>query len=124
MVREDLFYTEEHQWLKADGTEGEVGVTHYAQEAMGEVNWVELPEPGAEFSAGEPFGSIESIKSVFSVYCPVDLKVAGINEELLDNPGLINKDPYGSGWLIKVEIKNPDQTRGLMRSADYQKLTG
>ena len=116
----DFLYSEEHEWVNTtDITEGEVvrvGITHIAAEALGEIVFVELPEVGDEIEAGEPFGEIESTKSVSDIYAPVSGEIVAVNEELEDNAGIINEDPYGEGWLYEVRVSEPGE---LMVSADY-----
>lgn len=116
----DFLYSEEHEWVNTtDITEGEVvrvGITHIAAEALGEIVFVELPEVGDEIEAGEPFGEIESTKSVSDIYAPVSGEIVAVNEELEDNAGVINEDPYGEGWLYDVRVSEPGE---LMDSADY-----
>lgn len=116
----DFLYSEEHEWVNTtDITEGEVvrvGITHIAAEALGEIVFVELPEVGDEIEAGEPFGEIESTKSVSDIYAPVSGEIVAVNEELEDNAGIINEDPYGEGWLYDVRVSEQGE---LMDSADY-----
>lgn len=116
----DFLYSEEHEWVNTtDITEGEVvriGITHIAAEALGEIVFVELPEVGDEVEAGEPFGEVESTKSVSDIYAPVSGEIVAVNEELEDNAGIINEDPYGEGWLYDVRVSEPGE---LMDSADY-----
>lgn len=116
----DFLYSEEHEWVNTtDITEGEVvrvGITHIAAEALGEIVFVEFPEVGDEIEAGEPFGEIESTKSVSDIYAPVSGEIVAVNEELEDNAGIINEDPYGEGWLYDVRVSEPGE---LMDSADY-----
>ena len=116
----DFLYSEEHEWVNTtDITEGEVvrvGITHIAAEALGEIVFVELPEVGDEIEAGEPFGEIESTKSVSDIYAPVSGQIVAVNEEHEDNAGIINEDPYGEGWLYDVRVSEPGE---LMDSADY-----
>lgn len=116
----DFLYSEEHEWVNTtDITEGEVvrvGITHIAAEALGEIVFVELPTVGDEIEAGEPFGEIESTKSVSDIYAPVSGEVVAVNEELEDNAGIINEDPYGEGWLYDVRVSEAGE---LMDSADY-----
>lgn len=116
----DFLYSEEHEWVNTtDITEGEVvrvGITHIAAEALGEIVFVELPTVGDEIEAGEPFGEIESTKSVSDIYAPVSGEVVAVNEELEDNAGIINEDPYGEGWLYDVRVSEAGE---LMDSAAY-----
>jgi glycine cleavage system H protein len=119
----DLKYTKEHEWLKADGKLATVGITFYAQDHLGDVVYVELPPIGKEIGAMEEFGVVESVKSVSSLFCPVSGKVTAVNTELNNNPQLINQDPYGQAWIIKVEMTKPAELNSLLAAADYKKLT-
>lgn len=116
----ELKYIKTHQWIRAEGEIGTIGITDYAQDQLGEVVFVELPEVGTSVKKEEIFGSIESVKAVSDLYSPVDGEVKEINEELDDNPKLVNEDPYTKGWMIKVEIADPAQLNGLLSAKDYQ----
>jgi glycine cleavage system H protein len=115
---EDLQYTKDHEWVRTEGETLRVGVTDYAQEALGDIVFVTLPEVGAEVTAGTPCGEIESTKSVSDVYAPVSGSVAARNENLDAAPELINSDPYGDGWMI--EIRPSAAAEGLLDAAQYQ----
>ncbi len=119
-VPEDLRYTKEHEWARDDGDHVVVGITDYAQDQLGDVVFVGLPDPGTEVEAGKPLGEVESTKSVSDVYSPVSGTVIEKNPDVESNPQLINDDPYGRGWLVRLE---PTGGRGeLMSSADYRAL--
>ncbi|NLM96718.1 MAG: glycine cleavage system protein GcvH [Halanaerobiaceae bacterium] len=118
----DLFYTENHEWLAVDGDEATIGITEYAQEEMGDVVFVELPEVGEEFEQFDSFGVVESVKAVADVYIPVGGKVIAINEELFDQPELINEEPYDGGWLIKIKITDEDELESLMNHEEYERF--
>jgi len=125
-IPSDLLYTEEHEYLKATG-EGDVyfvGVTDYAQGELGDVVFVELPEVGNAFKRMEAFGTIEAVKAVSDLYCPVDGEVTEVNRSLDDDPGLVNSDPYGSGWMIKLKVANPEDLSGLLGGAEYGEHIG
>lgn len=107
MYPENLKYTKEHEWVDLENKR--VGITYYAQEALGDVVFVELPEVGAELEVGESLGVVESVKAVSDIYAPVSGKVLAVNEELLDSPELINEDPYGKGWILEMEITGGQQ---------------
>lgn len=124
MIPQELKYTESHEWIRVEGNQGTVGITHYAQEQLGDIVFVELPEVGSSFGKGEVFGSIESVKSVGDIYLPVSGTVTEINEKLLDQPELINKDPYGEGWIVKIEIENSDELDTLLSADEYQAKIG
>ncbi|GFN22342.1 glycine cleavage system protein GcvH [Thermanaeromonas sp. C210] len=121
-IPEDLFYTAEHEWVKIRGNRGRIGITDYAQESLGDIVFVELPQVGAEFKAGDAFGVVESVKSASDVYLPVSGKVMAVNEELLEAPQLINQDPYGQGWMIEVELTDPQEVEKLLDASAYSKL--
>ena len=122
----DLLYTEEHEYLKAAGEEGVyfVGVTDYAQGELGDVVYIELPEVGASFQKMDPFGNIEAVKAVSDLFCPVAGEVLDVNAGLDDDPAVVNSDPYGEGWIIKIRVQKPDQIAGLMDAAAYASLLG
>jgi glycine cleavage system H protein len=117
-----LKYSKEHEWVKTDGKTATIGITHHAQDQLGDVVYVELPSLGKELKAMEEFGVVESVKSVSSLYCPVSGKVIEVNASLNDRPQLVNESPHQKGWMIKVEMSNPADLDGLLSSADYKKL--
>lgn len=119
---ENLKYSPSHEWVKVDGKIATIGITHYAQDNLGDVVYVELPKIGAEFSAMQEFGVVESVKSVSSLYCPVSGKVIERNENLDKHPELVNQSPYEEGWIIKVKMSNPAELDALLSAAEYQKL--
>lgn len=118
-IPEDRRYTEDHEWIREDGT---VGISDYAQDALGDVVFVELPPVGQSVTRGEAFGVVESVKSVSDLLSPVDGVVAAVNEALKDQPELVNTDPYGEGWIIRLEATGDD--RHLLDSAAYRKHLG
>ena len=119
----DLRYTSEHEWVSVEG-EGRVrvGITDFAQDALGDVVYVDLPEEGSEVRGGEPFGEVESTKSVSDVYSPVSGRVVARNPELADNPERVNEEPYGDGWMVVIEMSDPQELEGLMDAAGYRKM--
>jgi len=117
----DFKYTKEHEWIKADGKSATVGITHHAQESLGDIVFVDLPKPGAEITAGKTFGSVESVKAVSDLYAPVSGAVTEVNGELATAPEKINKDAHGS-WMIKLTLKDPNELNGLLSAADYEKF--
>lgn len=121
MYPEDYLYTEEHEWLKVDGDVATLGITDFAQNELGEVVYVELPESGESFEAGEELGSIESVKAVSEIYTPVPCEVVEVNEELEDSPETVNDDPHGEGWLVKIRLESKDALDDLMDAAAYEK---
>ena len=120
-IPSDLRYTEEHEYLKLAGDDGVyfVGITQYAQGELGDVVSVELPESGSSFNRMEVFGTIEAVKAVSDLYCPVDGTVVEVNAALDDDPSLVNSDPYGAGWMIKLKVDDDDEVRGLLTSDGY-----
>lgn len=124
-VPAELYYTPEHEWIAINGSTGSVGITDYAQRALGDVVFVSAPPAGARVTAGEPCGEVESTKSVSDLYSPVDGEVTELNPEIEDDPGLVNSDPYGAGWLFKVRLDETDDEvpPGLLTPAEYTALT-
>jgi glycine cleavage system H protein len=117
----DYRYTKEHEWLKIDGKTGVIGITDYAQNSLGDIVFVELPKVGSEISAGKTFGSVESVKAVSDLFAPVTGKVTEVNEALNTAPEQVNKDANAT-WMIKVELKDPNEAGGLLSTADYEKF--
>ena len=118
----NLKYTQEHEWARQEGGVVVVGVTHHAQEALGDVVFVELPKLGATLTAGKQFGVIESTKAVSDLYAPLSGKVVKVNEALPDNPSIINSDPYGQGWICELEPSDSKQLAGLLDAGAYAAL--
>ena len=125
-IPEGLFYTEEHEYLKPTDEEGVflVGVTDYAQGELGDVVYIELPEVGATFAKMDPFGNIEAVKAVSDLYCPLAGEIVEVNEALDDDPAVVNSDPYGDGWIVKLRVQDPDQASRLLDHAGYSELVG
>lgn len=121
-VPEDLRYTSDHEWVRLEGASARVGITDYAQDALGDVVFVQLPEPGAKVAAGDAFGEVESTKSVSDVYAPLSGRVAEVNADLADAPQHLNEDPYGEGWLCVIELDDPAAYDGLLDAAGYRAL--
>ena len=121
----DLSYTQDHEWLKIDA-EGNavVGITDYAQNSLGDITYVEVPEVGQTFSAGETFGVVESVKAASDLFMPVDGEIIAVNEGLDEAPEQVNQSPYEVGWVIKIKPSNPGQLAGLLSSEDYEKQAG
>jgi glycine cleavage system H protein len=113
-------YTQEHEWVLLEGQTATVGITDYAQHSLGDVVFVELPKAGAKFSAGDVLGTVESVKAVSEIYCPISLEVTEVNAALANAPEKINEDPHGAAWLIKGRATNPAELAGLMDAAAYQ----
>jgi glycine cleavage system H protein len=123
MYPEDYSYTKDHEWVRVDGDTAVVGITDYAQKELGDVVYVDLPEVGDRFDAGEPFGSVESVKAVSEIFCPVGGEVLEINPKLEETPELINQAPHDGAWLIKLRITNPDELGELMSAEEYEEYT-
>ena len=121
-IPEDLHYTEEHEYLKATDEEGVylVGITDYAQGELGDVVFVELPSAGSSFEKMAPFGTIEAVKAVSDLYSPLSGEIVDVNSDLDDDPSLVNADPYGEGWMVKLRVDNPDEVAGLLTAEQYE----
>jgi glycine cleavage system H protein len=122
-VPEDLRYTSDHEWARAEGSTIRVGITDFAQDALGDVVFVELPKVGASVTKAGPLGEVESTKSVSQIYAPATGTVVEVNAVLRDAPETLNSDPYGEGWLCVIEARDPDALAGLMDADDYRKAT-
>jgi glycine cleavage system H protein len=123
VIPENLRYTAEHEWVTPSEGAVRVGITHFAQDALGDIVYVQLPEPGAPVEAGQALGEVESTKSVSDIYAPVTGTVVARNDRLADAPELINSDPYGEGWLVEISPADPGAVDGLLDAAAYAKLT-
>ena len=121
-VPQDLKYTKDHEWARIEGNVATVGITDYAQHELGDIVYVELPETGTELAQEAQFGEIEAVKTVASLNAPVSGKIVEVNQALADNAEPINKDPYGNGWLIKIELANPAEPDTLLGAAQYEEL--
>lgn len=118
----ELKYSESHEWFKIEGNEVTMGITFHAQDAMGEIVFVELPEEGDEFEAGDSYANIESVKAVSDCFTPVTGTVTAINEEIDGAPELVNNEPYKGGWLVKLEVEDLSPIEGLMSSEQYEEF--
>jgi len=123
MTPTDLLFSREHEWLRIDGEIGTVGITNHAQQELGDVVYVELPKSGDNFDAGATFGSVESVKAVSELFMPVSGEVVEVNEELGSAPERINADPYGVGWMLRVRLRDRNETKGLMSAKEYDEFT-
>lgn len=123
-IPENLKYTKDHEWIKVDGDFGWVGVTDYAQGELGDVVFVELPKVGTKLIQGKSFGTIEAVKAVSDLFAPAAGEVVELNDTIKDTPEVINKDPYGEGWMVKMKIANKSDLNALLDAAGYKKLTG
>jgi len=119
---DDLYYNRNHLWVRIQGNRGTVGVTDYAQREMGEVLFVDLPEEGSQVDKDDVFGSLESSKTVAELRCPVSGEIVSINKDLEEEPSLVNDDPYGNGWLIVVEVDDPNELEEMINAADYEEM--
>jgi glycine cleavage system H protein len=124
MVPNELKYTNDHEWIKVDGNTGIIGITDYAQGELGDVVFVDIAEDLSEIKSGEAFGTIEAVKTVSDLFAPCDGKVIEINSSLADDPQKVNTDPYGEGWLIKIEISDPSQLDSLLNAEAYKSQIG
>ena len=124
MYPENFRYTKEHEWVLVEGDTGTVGITDHAQEELGDIVYVDLPKVGAHIEQGKSLGSVESVKAVSDVYCPVSGEVTEINATLTDKPELLNSDPHGAAWLIKLKLSAPAQSQSLMTAAEYEAYIG
>jgi glycine cleavage system H protein len=118
----ELRYTREHEWAKIEGTRARVGITHYAQDQLGDVVFVELPKVGAKVTQMQTFGVVESVKAVSDLFAPLSGVVVEVNEELTKQPERVNRDPYGAGWMVVVELANPAETEKLMSAQQYEEF--
>jgi glycine cleavage system H protein len=123
VIPEELRYTDKHEWVTAGSGRVRVGITDFAQDALGDIVYVDLPEAGTEVSAGDAFGEVESTKSASEIYAPVTGTVVARNEQLKDRPELVNSDPYGAGWLIEIELSGAGYPDDLLDAAGYAAVT-
>ncbi len=121
-VPAELKYTKEHEWIRVEGDEAFVGITDYAQSQLGDIVFVECETVGDELGGGDTFGTIEAVKTVSDLYLPVSGEVVEFNEELENEPELVNKDPYGKGWIVKIKISDEAELNGLLNAEAYQAL--
>src|SRR5215210_362877 len=122
-VPEDLHYSKDHEWFRLEGDTGTIGITDHAQDALGDVVYVELPKVSESFTAHEAFGSVESVKAVSEIFTPVSGEVTEVNEALQDDPEKVNTDPYGEGWMVRVRMSNAGEVDGLLSAAEYEDFT-
>lgn len=121
-VPAELRYTKDHEWVKPDGETATVGITGHAQESLGDITYLELPEAGSRFEAGETFGVVESVKAASDLYMPVSGEVVATNDKLADTPEKINEDPYGEGWMVRIKPDDPSSIDSLLSADDYAAL--
>ena len=123
-IPEELRYTEEHEWVKLNGNVATVGITDFAQSELGDIVYLEIDTLDSEINSNDVFGTVEAVKTVSDLFMPVNGKVIEVNSSLEDNPEVVNDDPYGEGWIIKIEVSNPSDINALMSSEEYKNLIG
>jgi glycine cleavage system H protein len=123
-IPSNLQYTKDHEWAKIENGVATIGITDFAQGELGDIVFVELPEVGKSFNPGDTFGTIEAVKTVTDLFSPISGKIVAINEGLDSDPGKVNSDPYGDGWLVKIRLSDPDEKDGLMSSIAYEEIIG
>lgn len=121
---DNLKYTKDHEWVRVEGNTAVIGITEFAQGELGDIVYIDISTEGEELDHEEIFGTVEAVKTVSDLFMPVSGKVAAVNKDLDANPESVNKDPYGKGWMIKVEMKNPSEVNSLLSAADYKALIG
>ncbi|HUF04171.1 MAG TPA: glycine cleavage system protein GcvH [Aridibacter sp.] len=119
-IPEELRYSKDHEWVLVDGEIATIGITDYAQESLGDVVFVELPNEGDNFNAHDAFGSVESVKAVSEIFTPVGGEVVGTNDDLNDTPEVVNDDPYGDAWMVKVKMNNPGELDSMLSAEEYE----
>ena len=124
MDPENLRYPKEHEWVRVEGDTGVIGITFHAQKELGDIVYVDLPKPGAVVQQGKTIGSVESVKAVSDIFTPVSGEVLEINSSLADSPEVLNSDPYGAGWLVKIKLSDPGEAGKLLTVAEYQAYAG
>jgi len=123
-IPSNLQYTKDHEWAKIENGVATIGITDFAQGELGDIVFVELPEVGKSFNAGDAFGTIEAVKTVTDLFSPISGKIVAINEGLDNDTGKVNSDPYGDGWLVKIRLSDPDEKDGLLSSIAYEEIIG
>ncbi|MBB6177532.1 MULTISPECIES: glycine cleavage system protein GcvH [Anoxybacillus] len=121
-IPKELRYSQEHEWVRVEGSTVRIGITHFAQSELGDIVFVELPEVGAQLTANEPFGSVESVKTVSELYAPISGKVVAVNEELNDNPEYVNESPYDKAWMIVIEPSDLSEVDNLLTAEQYEQM--
>jgi len=116
----DLRYHEEHEWIRVDGKQATMGISNFAQDALGDIVFIDMPKVGTTVAAGQQIGEVESTKTTSSIYTPVSGKIVNVNANLKDHPEVVNADPYGKGWIAVIELSDPSQVTGLMTAAQYE----
>ena len=121
---DNLHYTKDHEWIKVEGNEAVIGITEFAQSELGDIVYVDIETEGESLEAEAVFGTVEAVKTVSDLFMPVAAKVLSVNKNLVTNPAVVNKDPYGEGWMIRIELSNVSDVDGLLSAADYRKMVG
>ena len=122
MIPDDLRYSREHEWVRVDGSTGTIGITSFAADELGDIVFVELPEVGRQLKQFAAFGVVESVKAVSDLFAPISGEVVAVNEELSSNPALVNQEPYGEGWMIRLKPRDTAEFNQLLTNRDYEKL--
>ena len=122
MIPSNLRYHQEHEWVRAEGQQATVGISHFAQDALGDIVFIDLPKVGAKVTAGQQIGEVESTKTTSTIYTPVSGTIAKINADLKDHPEAVNSDPYGKGWMAVIELTTPAEVDQLMTAAQYEEF--
>ena len=120
MIPSDLRYHQEHEWVRVSGTQATVGISHFAQDALGDIVFIDMPKPGAVVKAGQQIGEVESTKTTSTIYTPVSGAIAKVNADLKDHPEVVNSDPYGKGWMVVIDLSNTGEVEKLMTAAQYE----
>ena len=118
----DLRYHEEHEWIRVDGKQATMGISNFAQDALGDIVFIDMPKVGTTVAAGQQIGEVESTKTTSSIYTPVSGKIVNVNTNLKDHPEVVNADPYGKGWIAMIELSDPGQVTALMTAAQYEQF--
>jgi glycine cleavage system H protein len=120
MIPRDLRYHQEHEWVRASGRQATVGISHFAQDALGDIVFIDMPKPGAVVKAGQQIGEVESTKTTSTIYTPVSGTIVKVNADLKDHPEVVNSDPYGKGWIVVIDLSNVAEVENLMTAAQYE----
>ncbi|HJS66547.1 MAG TPA: glycine cleavage system protein GcvH [Nitrospiraceae bacterium] len=120
MIPQDLRYHQEHEWVRVSGTQATIGISHFAQDALGDIVFIDLPKPGTVVKAGQQIGEVESTKTTSTIYTPVSGAIANVNVDLKDHPEVVNSDPYGKGWMVVIDLSSGSEVDTLMTAAQYE----
>jgi len=120
MIAKDLRYHQEHEWVRVSGTQATVGISHFAQDALGDIVFIDMPKPGAVVKAGQQIGEVESTKTTSTIYTPVSGTIVNVNLDLKDHPEVVNSDPYGKGWMVVIDLSNTSEVGQLMNAEQYE----